>query len=188
MPAVMMTAYRRGEKLFRIDSLDCLAAVSTRDDMDLVEIAIAHAKPVLIGLNGHNTIVKTVGEDDEALSFDALYDTAFTTTDLDTMRRQKVDTPDQVKPDTFLMQIEFDLHARVPLKIALSAFTNGGCRPRLRELLLTEPLFCEAIREAMISHLESHFEFGDTVTYGIDDVTSVQSDVLTGDRAWAVLP
>jgi len=146
-----MSVYRaRAAPEQRTDE-DCFAAATTKNDVQLIKLSIKTGHPVLIGLDGHNTIVKPVAEGDQAQSYEALYDTCYRTTDLERMQRAGVEHPSKVPLEVYRIEAHFELNAlRMRLFIAVKGESNGDAVHRLRVLMETDIMLRASVHEEIL--------------------------------------
>lgn len=145
-----LSVYQAQRPLRHYAEADCFAACGNKQDIALLKLSIRTGHPVLIGLDGENTIVKPAGEGDEATSFEALYDTCHTVRDLDRMKAAGVDDPTLVPLETYRLDVRTDIVLPIGFPMAITARNSGDCRARLRELLEKDPMFREAISQRIL--------------------------------------
>ena len=136
-----MSVYRQRTPRTEMEHGNCMRGSKTMEDIDLVELALATEKPVLMGLEGKSTIIKLFQEGDDALSFEALYDTCLTLTDLRNMKRAGVDKPEDVPEGKYRLEMIFRLEAELDMRIVLTAGDHGNVRKRFADLMRDDPEF-----------------------------------------------
>jgi hypothetical protein len=147
----ILSVYQAQRPVQQYAETDCFAACGNKQDIQLIKLSIRTGHPVLIGLDGENSIIKPFQEDDEAQSFEALYDTCYTVRDLDRMTAAGVDDPTLIPLDTFRLDISSDVVVRAGFQLAIAARNSGDCRARLRELLKAD----EALRVAICERISA---------------------------------
>ena len=130
-----LSIYRQRAPRSELDHGACIRGATTEADVDLVGLALDTDKPTLIGLDGQNTIIKTVAEGDDALTFEDLYDTCLTLGDLRNMKRAGVKSPDEVPSSRFRVALTFRLACDIDVALELTAANHGDVRKQLRDLI-----------------------------------------------------
>jgi hypothetical protein len=116
---MMMSVFRQGRPRSQLDHLACLDIAASPIDLELITFAFMNAKATLVGMDGAEAIIKPLDAGDEAMSFEALYDSCITIRDLETMARHKVTSPDALKSLLYQADLVFqvDFHPRVRLNL-----------------------------------------------------------------------
>jgi len=141
-----MSVYRQRTPMFEVEHGACLSGATTEEDVELVEMALATEKPVLIGLDGQTTIIKISKPGDYVFTFEALYDTSITLTDLRRTKASGVKTPDEIPLDNFQVKLAVTIgHAELDLQVMLAASNAGDVRKRLRDLMDSDAEFRERL-------------------------------------------
>jgi hypothetical protein len=146
----MMSVFQARQPVKQYAEPDCFAACGSTQDVQLIKLSIKTGHPVLIGLDGQNSICKPSADGDEAQSFEALYDTCYTTSHLVRMQQAGVDDPAKIPLDVYTFQTEFEIAVACRITIALAASSSGNALTRFRDLLDTDIKFREAVNEEIL--------------------------------------
>jgi hypothetical protein len=179
-----LSVFRQQTPMFQLGLAACIKAATTQQDIDLIlKLAMTTDKPVLIGLDGHVSIVKVYAEGDENLSFEALYDTALTEHDLEKMQRSRAASPDAILLEKFRVEMIVAIDCTLDIPLMLAATNHGDVRKRLRDLVNGEdPDFREALHAAIVEGLRKQ-----DVTYAIRDASQMHAFVEEGKPTWKFL-
>lgn len=124
-----LAVYRQRREMVRMDLSTCIQAATTEDDVDLLmKIAVPTGKPVLIGMDQQQTIVK-------------LYDHAITVQDLQRMQRSGAAVPDAIPMEKFQVELHVRMDGVFVLKLMLASQESGNLKNRFQELINNGPLF-----------------------------------------------
>jgi hypothetical protein len=187
----MMSVYQRAQPVRQVDHLDCIGASGTREDTHLLRLALRENHPVLIGLDGQHSIAKPVEEGDESLTFETLFDTCYTIADLQRMQQAGVDTPKDIPPQTYRVELGVPISFIAAIDLAISSKNMGETRPTLRKLI-NEDLI---LREELVSQLLTTMTHWLVENMGGMDVV-IRSTTLTdldppldieGGHTWRIL-
>jgi hypothetical protein len=150
---MLMSVYRQRQPRMQFDHIDCITGASSETDISLIGLAISHSRPVLIGLDGANTIIKPSEEGDDKHSFESLFDVSLTVHDLNVMKRKGVTDPNKIPPDLYKarlnISIELPPELRLQIPVLLNAQEQGEVRGIFNEFLENDPHLREAILEAV---------------------------------------
>jgi hypothetical protein len=177
-----MSAYRQRTPMFEIEHGACISGATTEEDVELVEMALALEKPVPIGLDGQTTIIKMHKPRDDVHTFEALYDTAITLTDLKKVKQRGVKTPGEIPPEKFEVRIAVGIsQAVIEIQATLAASSSGNLRKRLRDLLNEDALFRDRLFEKVAEGLrQQDVELGVTIR----DSQRLDEPVGKEDHVW----
>lgn len=149
-----MSVYRQRAPVVQMDHGACIEGATTDEDVQLIEMALTTEKPVLIGLDGQNTILKTAVEGDEVHSFEGFYDTCITLGDLRKARSRGVKTPAEIPHEKYDCQILAIIHhAELDLNVRLTAASGGDLRKVLRDLLNNDAEFRDQMSDQIAKAL-----------------------------------
>ena len=144
-----LSIYRQRTPHSELEHGACIRGATTEEDIDLIDLALSTEKPTLIGFQNQPTIIKTAKPGDESLSFEGLYDTCLTVSDLTKMKKAGVDKPEDLPKGKYVMSLTFRMVADVDLRLAITAENHGACRQRLLTLIDGDAEFREALFEAL---------------------------------------
>jgi hypothetical protein len=131
-----MSVYRQRTPVFQLEHGVCITGVTTSQDVDLIDLALSGDKPVLIGLDGQTTIIKTVGAGDEGHSFESLYDTCITLADLKKAKERGVPPGSEMPLDDYEVKLLVTIRdAELEVPAILAGRNHGELRKLLRDLL-----------------------------------------------------
>lgn len=185
-----LSVFRRGEDVSQTDHSACLTGATTKADTRLITLVLRTGRPALIGLDGHNTIIKPAAEGDEFLSFDGLLDLAMNSHDLKVMQDRGVKTPDEVKPETYDVTLTVVLpHEPVEVHLQLKADSNLQVIPIFEALIKEDLYFRLALYEATVRAVSEANGPGDIVINSHRESRRVQMDdpnVLPDGLKWRV--
>jgi hypothetical protein len=171
---MMLSVYRQRQAIYELDHIDCVAAAGGRSDLDLIALSMRTSHPVLIGLDGESAIVKPREEGDDGLTFESLYDTCYTLTDLQRMQRRGTKTPDEAPLDTFRVDLDFIVHGTFRIKTRVRALHHGDANRIVRELFDNDPMFREAVIDQLLGIIRAHgevaFRIADTDNHDVEDL------------------
>jgi hypothetical protein len=119
---MQMSMFRQGEPLEQIDHLACMKIAVGKDAINMILHARLHNAAVLVGLQSGQAVIKPYEENDEALRFEDLYDTAISLLDFHRMQQQKVRTREELAPH--LYEMELLLIQKHPVSIRLRVKTK----------------------------------------------------------------
>jgi hypothetical protein len=130
-----MSVYRQRTPLLQLEHGACITGVTTEQDVDLIDLALSTDKPVLIGLDGQHSIIKTVGAGDERPSFESLYDTCITLSDLKKAKERGV-PPGEAFLENYEVRLLITIReAELEVPAILAGCNHGDLRKLLRDLL-----------------------------------------------------
>jgi hypothetical protein len=132
---MMMSVFRQGRPRSQLDHLACMDIAASTLDLELITFAFMNAKATLVGMDGAEAIIKTLDAGDEAMSFEALYDSCITIRDLETMQRHKVTSPDALKSLLYQADLVFQVDFYPRVRLNLRAKDEQDFRDRLTVLL-----------------------------------------------------
>lgn len=143
---MMMNIFRQGAETRSQDHLACIDIAVDAEASKMILHALMHAKPVLVGLEYGEAIVKPAEPGDDCLSFAALYDTAISIREFRKMTELKVKSPEDFPPSLFeaellltdvnfvpAVTVRFPAKGEVGAREALLALVN---RPDFREQMV----------------------------------------------------
>jgi hypothetical protein len=185
----MMSVFQARQPVKQYAEPDCFAACGSTQDVQLIKLSIKTGHPVLIGLDGQNSICKPSAEGDEAQSFEALYDTCYTTSHLVRMQQAGVDDPAKIPLDVYTLQTEFDIAVACRITIALAASSSGDALTRLRELLDTDIMFRETVNEEILKIVAGYLVHSSDfdVRIGSTQVGDIEPPLDPNGPQWRIL-
>jgi len=177
-----MSAYRQRTPVFQLEHGACIAGATTKQDVELVEMALSTEKPVLIGLDGQVTILKSTAQGDEGHTFEALYDYCITLLDLKKVHDRGVKTPDELplEKHQVILSVRFE-DAELELKAMMVGKNHGDLRKRLRDLLNDDSAFRDQLTDQIafaLIHQQTH------TFVGIRDVQLMNEPCGEDDPLW----
>lgn len=146
---MMITIYRRRQEPEALEDPAVIAKCKNREEDALFGLAIQTGKPVLMTLGGESVIVKIADAGDDKLSYDALYDTALTATDLQRMKEAGVEQPEDVPLETFDVDVAFAIEGTFSVLVRLTAPTNRDVKQRIKNLHASDAVFREELFNAL---------------------------------------
>jgi hypothetical protein len=164
-----MAIYRQRQAMLQMEHTACIRGATTENDLDLLDLAVRLAKPILMGLAGETTIIKPYVEGDETLTFEALYDTTITLTDLQRMKQARVTSPEEIPPQRFRVDLVTTCQGVFDIGLMISAANDGDVRRKLHDLFETDALFRDALHDAFVKALRQDGE----VIYSIRECSGV---------------
>ena len=175
-----MSVFRQQAAPLLWEQAACLREATSEADVDLISLAIRLAKPVLVGIAEQTSIVKPYQPGDEALSFEALYDTCVTLTDLQRMKRARVTSPEAIPPHRFRVDLVTTCQGVFDIGLMISAANDGDVRRKLHDLFENDVLFREALYDAFVMALRQDGE----VIYSIRECSGLGEVASPDTPAW----
>jgi len=154
-----MAVYRQRRDMLEFEHDTCIRSAGSEDDVTLILRSMELEKPVLIGLDGQQTIVKPRKPGDEAHTFDTLLDTCLSAMDLRAMEEAQVTSPEEVPLHRYRLDLTVSLAHLTGLDFSLMIHgrNHGHARSTLRELVNTNADFLREFSEnlalAIVSQL-----------------------------------
>lgn len=180
-----LSVFRQQKPMIKIELPVAIQAATTEQDLDvLMKLGMRTDKPVLIGLDAQPSIVKKYVEGDETLSFEALYDTALTVNDLQKMERAGVPSPDAIPREMFHIDLQVGIDCVIDLRLLVAAAEHGEVRRQLRDLHNTDPMFREALHEAIVAGLRRQDV---DLVFSTHEITQTGSFLEEGKPTWEFL-
>ena len=168
---MMMSVYTQGEGTRQLDHLICIRAAVDAESVAMVTFAVMHGKPVLVGIDGAQAIVKPLEAGDDGLSFESLYDDAVSGDDYRKMEKAGVTAREDIPPAIYQAVIHFAVNATPQVRVRIKARNDAAARSALRGLFEDET-FLAQVTTAIAKQL-SEFTDVEAVTSGglrIEDV------------------
>lgn len=180
---MMMSVFPQDRPRYELDHLNCIAGAATPENADLVVLAVDTKHSVLVGLDTQSVVIKPVEDGDDRLSYIALYDTCYTTADLQRMKRAGAFTPEDAPLDTFQLDLDFAIEGTFGVSVKLRALHHGDARVRLRSLLEHDVMFRDAVIEEVLRGARRDGE----TPYRVRESESGDVEQLPADRDYEVL-
>ncbi len=152
----MMAILKPARPIRKLDHLVCADLAVDAEAAQMIHYAHAHNRPVLVGLEGGEAIVKPSETGDERLSFEGLYDTAVSIREFRKMAELKVRSPEEFPPSLYEAEVLLTEIGFVPtVRVRFSAKGDVGARTALTELV-NHPEFREQmVRRFVMQLIES---------------------------------
>jgi hypothetical protein len=175
-----MSVFRQQAAALLWEPAACLREATTEADVDLIMLAVRLDKPVLVGVDQQTSIVKPYQPGDAALSFEALYDTCVTLTDLQRMKRARVSSPETIPPHRFRVDLVTTCQGVFDIGLMISAANDGDVRRKLHDLFENDVLFRDALYDAFVTALRQDGE----IIYSIRECSAVGEVASPNTPAW----
>ena len=146
---MMVTVYRRRQPPQALADTTVIKSCRNREEDAMFGLAIRTGQPVLMTLDGESSIVKIAADGDEKLSYDALYDTALTATDLRRMNEAGVERPEDVPLETFDADVAFAIEGTFSVLLRVAASSNRAVKQRIKDLHESDVVFREELYNAL---------------------------------------
>jgi hypothetical protein len=161
---MMMSVYTQGEVTRQLDHLICIRAAVDAESVAMITFALMHGKPVLVGIDGAQSVVKPLENGDDGLSFESLYDDAISGDDYRKMEKAKVTARADIPPAIYEAAIHFRVNATPKLRVRIKARNEAVARSVLRSLF-GDDTFIARVTTAIAKQL-SEFTDVEAVTSG----------------------
>ncbi len=168
---MLMSVYTQGEGTRQLDHLICIRTAVDAESVAMITFAVMHGKPVLVGVDGAQSVVKPQETGDDGLSFESLYDDAITGDDYRKMEKAKVTAREAIPPAIYQAVIHFQVNATPKVRVRVKARNETAARSALRGLFEDETFLAQVT--TMIAKQLSEFTDVEAVTSGglrIEDV------------------
>lgn len=117
----------------QIEVAQAFRDATTEQDVQLIGLSMQLEKPVLVGLSGAVVIIQPAVDGDEAHSFEALFDTALTVSDLRRMQAADVNDPSHLPK--VVWHVVFDCPIETVLKVHCRVLAKEADSAHLRNTL-----------------------------------------------------
>ena len=133
--------YRQRRDMIIMSHSEVIRNADTHDDVVMTTPLLRRDQPdpILLGLDGHTSIVKRYEEGDEELSFEQLYDRALTLADYHRMREHGVSRKADLPPGTYRVEIELAIPRTFDFVVYVKADAAGHVPRRIFELFCETP-------------------------------------------------
>jgi hypothetical protein len=175
MPVMLIHQAQLGTK--QAMDTDVYAACGT-EDIPLIKLSIRTGHPVLIGLDGVNTIIQPLATGDAADRFEALYDRCYTLVDLARMQKAGVDDPTKIPPEIYRIAVEFPIWLICAVTIAVAAAGRAKAFAALRELLDTDKAFQTELRVHLLHIVLAYLSEAESLEPHVISVTAAGDEPL----------
>ena len=192
--------YRQRRDMITMSPGEVVRNADTPEDVRMTTLVLRpdQPDPVLLGLDGHPSIVKRYEEGDEELTFEQLYDRALTLADYHRMREHRVSRKADLPPGTYRVEVELAIPRTFDFVVYVKADAAGHVPRRIFELLHQTPSsaldatgqeseaedssFLVTITRAVANELMGHLpEFH----YAVRDTHNVAAELaLPQDQDW----
>jgi hypothetical protein len=180
---MMMSVYTQGEVTRQLEHLICIRAAVDAESVAMITFAVMHGKPVLVGIDGAQSVVKPLENGDDGLSFESLFDDAISGDDYRKMEKAKVTAREDIPPAIYQALIHFQVNATPKVRVRVKARNETAARSVLRGLFEDET-FLAQVTTATAKQL-SEFTDIEAVTSGglrIEDVAPADAP------NWEIVP
>ena len=113
--------------------------------VSMITFAVLHGKPVLVGVDGAQSVVKPLENGDEGLSFESLFDDAISGDDYRKMERAGVISREAIPPAIYEALIRVKVGVSPQVRVRIQARNDAEMRRGLRGLFENEAFLGELI-------------------------------------------